>query len=36
MATVKFHVTNILGKLHADNRTEAVLTALKHRLVPKP
>jgi NarL family two-component system response regulator LiaR len=36
MATVKFHITNILGKLHADNRTEAVLTALKHRLVPGP
>jgi NarL family two-component system response regulator LiaR len=34
--TVKFHVTNILSKLHADNRTEAVLTALKHRLVPGP
>ncbi len=32
--TVKFHVSNILSKLHADNRTEAVLTALKHRLVP--
>ena len=33
LPTVKFHVTNILAKLHADNRTEAVLTALKHRLV---
>lgn len=32
--TVKFHVTNILAKLHASNRTEAVLTALKFRLVP--
>ena len=32
--TVKFHITNILGKLHADNRTEAVLLALKHKLVP--
>jgi len=31
--TVKFHITNILGKLQADNRTEAVLTALKHKLV---
>ncbi len=33
MPTVKFHVTNILAKLHADNRTEAVLIALKNRLV---
>ncbi len=32
--TVKYHVTNILAKLHASNRTEAVLTALKFRLVP--
>jgi NarL family two-component system response regulator LiaR len=34
MATVKFHITNILGKLHVDNRTEAVIKALKHKLVP--
>lgn len=34
--TVKYHITNILGKLQAANRTEAVLTALKHRLVPPP
>jgi two-component system, NarL family, response regulator LiaR len=33
MPTVKFHVTNILAKLHADNRTEAVLIALKGKLV---
>lgn len=33
MPTVKFHVTNILVKLHASNRTEAVLVALKHKLV---
>jgi two-component system, NarL family, response regulator LiaR len=33
MPTVKFHVTNILSKLHADNRTSAVLAALKHNLV---
>jgi two-component system, NarL family, response regulator LiaR len=33
MPTVKFHVTNILAKLHADNRTEAVLVALRHRIV---
>ena len=36
VATVKYHVTNILAKLQADNRTEAVLTALKHKLVPGP
>jgi NarL family two-component system response regulator LiaR len=34
LPTVKFHVTNILAKLHANNRTEAVLTALKYKLVP--
>ena len=33
MPTVKFHVTNILAKLHADNRTEAVLVALRHKIV---
>jgi NarL family two-component system response regulator LiaR len=33
MPTVKFHVTNILAKLHADNRTTAVLAALRHDLV---
>jgi NarL family two-component system response regulator LiaR len=33
MPTVKFHVTNILAKLHADNRTEAVLVALRSKLV---
>ena len=31
--TVKFHVTNILAKLRADNRTTAVLTALRQKLV---
>lgn len=35
-ATVKFHITNVLGKLGVNNRTEAVLLALKHRLVPAP
>ena len=33
MPTVKFHVTNILAKLNANNRTDAVLKALKHKLV---
>ena len=33
MPTVKFHVTNILAKLRVENRTSAVLTALKHQLV---
>lgn len=34
LATVKFHVTNVLSKLGVDSRTEAVLLALKHKLVP--
>jgi NarL family two-component system response regulator LiaR len=33
LPTVKFHVTNILAKLQAENRTSAVLTALRHKLV---
>lgn len=36
MPTVKFHVTHILTKLRADNRTEAVLIALRARLVELP
>jgi two-component system, NarL family, response regulator LiaR len=34
LPTVKFHVSNILGKLGVDNRIDAVLMALKHKLVP--
>lgn len=34
--TVKFHITNILSKLGVENRTEAVVAALKHGLVPAP
>lgn len=32
-STVKFHVSNILSKLFATSRTEAVVIALQHRLV---
>ena len=32
-ATIKFHVSNILSKLHVTTRTEAVSLALKHKLV---
>ncbi len=32
-STVKFHVSNILSKLNADSRTEAVALALQHDLV---
>jgi len=34
LSTVGFHVGNILAKLGAANRTEAVSIALKYRLVP--
>jgi two-component system, NarL family, response regulator LiaR len=34
-STVKLHVSSILGKLGASNRTEAVVVALEHRLVPR-
>jgi two-component system, NarL family, response regulator LiaR len=33
-STVGFHVSNILAKLEASNRTEAVSLALKYKLVP--
>lgn len=32
--TVKFHVTSILGKLHAGTRTEAVAMAIRKGLIP--
>jgi DNA-binding NarL/FixJ family response regulator len=31
--TVKFHMRNILGKLHVSNRAQVVAFALKNRLV---
>lgn len=31
--TVRHHVHNILGKLHAANRTEAVALAVQHHLI---
>lgn len=33
-STVKFHVSNILSKLHVASRTEAVAYALQHKLAP--
>lgn len=32
--TVKTHVSNILGKLHLGDRTQAAIYALRHKLVP--
>ena len=34
-ATIKLHVSNILAKLHVTGRTEAVVIALKHNLLPE-
>jgi DNA-binding NarL/FixJ family response regulator len=31
--TVKVHVTNILAKLHVSDRTQAILTAVKHGII---
>jgi len=33
LSTVKFHISNLLSKLHVDSRTQAVLLALQHKLV---
>ena len=35
VAAVKYHVSNILSKLGAKNRTEAVALAIEHNLVPR-
>lgn len=34
-STIKFHVSNILAKLHATTRTGAVAYAIQHDLVAK-
>ncbi len=34
--TVKYHLRNILSKLHLQNRAQVVAYALSHRLVPPP
>lgn len=35
LSTVGFHISNIIGKLGASNRTEAVSIARRYRLIPK-
>lgn len=35
VAAVKYHVSNILAKLGAANRTEAVALAIEHNIVPR-
>ncbi|MFQ5879037.1 MAG: response regulator [Dehalococcoidia bacterium] len=35
-ATVRFHLRNILSKLHAHSRTEAAVQAVSRRIVPPP
>ena len=34
--TVKFHLRNILDKLHLNNRAQVVSYALRHRMVDLP
>ncbi|HWE62159.1 MAG TPA: response regulator transcription factor [Chloroflexota bacterium] len=34
--TVKYHLQNILGKLHLQNRAQVIAYALRHRLVDQP
>lgn len=36
LPTVKFHITNILSKIRVDNRTEAVLMAIRLKWVTSP
>ena len=35
-STIKFHIRNILGKLHLQNRAQAVSYAIRHGMVPPP